>query len=152
VVEPLAGGAAALLLLALVASTDTKAWAVTATVAAWAAVWLLLAHRQGRQYSRMLSGPTTTAGLSPVALRERLQSLLDTPDTSTKTGTQERIDACLSLLAKAGGPATDAVRRQYAHGGPAARARAVEALELQFSPLLGPSLRQRLFALLESAP
>jgi hypothetical protein len=152
VVEPLAGGAAALLLLALLASAGTGAWAVTAAVAAWAAVWLLLAHRQGRQYSRMLSGPAATAGLSPEALRERLQSLLDTPDTSTQTGTQARVDACLNLLAKAGGPATDAVRRQYANGGPAARARAVEALELQFAPLLAPSLRQRLFALLESAP
>jgi len=149
VVEPLAGGAAALLLLALTAQLGANAWLVTVAVAFWAAAWLLLAQRQAGHYARLLWGPAASAVLSPQALRERLQALLDGADNADAT---TRINACLALLAQAGGTAANAVQRQYREGDRAARERAVEALELQFAPLLGPQLRRRLFELLESAP
>lgn len=148
VVEPLAGGAAALLLLALTSQLGASAWAVTAAVAVWASAWLLLARRQAAYYARMLCGSSAGQIVSPQALRQRLQALLDTTD---RRDAKARVDACLSLLAQSGGPAISAVQRQYADGGRAERERAVEALDLHFAPMLGPLLRRRLFELLESA-
>ena len=148
VVEPLAGGAAALLLLALTSGLGVSAWAVSVAVAVWAAAWLLLARRQTAHYARLLCGPPACAVPSVQALHDGLHALLDTPDHGD---TKARVDACLALLAQSGGAAAIAVQRQYAGGGRASRERAIEALELQFAPLLDPGLRRRLFDLLEAA-
>lgn len=155
IVEPLAGGAAALGLWGLYAAFGASALVVTAAVAGVAGTWALLALWQVRGYRRLLAlsvqgdeadAPAVAAAAS--SLQQRLSAELDAP-VAGAAERERRIDACWRLLAAAD-QGIAALHAQYRQGGAAARARVLELLELRVAAWLAPGQRQRLLALMEA--